>query len=68
MLHARPTARRGTATNWCDECGEPDPVVFRRLQYDVASLCQRCWNDEIKRQRLLHSARVRAAAIPEGAA
>ncbi len=39
------------ASAWCDDCGSPNPVVFRRLTdqrgTDVHSMCAACWGKHV---------------------
>jgi len=41
---------------WCDECGDPNPVAFRRVTgqrgTDTHSLCAACWGTEAARLTL----------------
>lgn len=49
MVHANHRTPIAPAVAWCDDCGDPDPVVFRNVDGDVHAMCAECFADDAQR-------------------
>lgn len=67
MVHATPRPPIAPASAWCDDCGDPNPVVFRQAHGDVHSMCAGCWGTEVATtllgRKLVDPVRTAARAI-----